>query len=90
MSTHYAIYRRNKVFVNDDPQRRCYNGCYFRSHYEWGPWERLESTKWLKPGADINERLKFWQELNAYAVRQRGEDAMAEYKIVEEQEEQPA
>lgn len=30
--------RRGKL-INTDPQRRCYNGCYFSSHIEWNDWE---------------------------------------------------
>jgi hypothetical protein len=37
--THEVHIRRGDL-INDDPQRRCYNGCYFASHMEWGPWER--------------------------------------------------
>jgi hypothetical protein len=35
----YELHIRRGVLINDDPQRRCYNGCYFSSHIEWGEWE---------------------------------------------------
>jgi hypothetical protein len=30
---------RRGTLINDDPQRRCYNGCYYKSHIEWTEWE---------------------------------------------------
>jgi hypothetical protein len=38
MDTHEVHIRRG-VLINDDPQKRCYNGCYFKSHIEWDEWE---------------------------------------------------
>ena len=35
----YEVHIRRGVLINDDPQRRCYNGCYFKSHVEWSEWE---------------------------------------------------
>jgi hypothetical protein len=34
-----------------------------------------------KPGIDPDKRLKFWRELNDYAVSQRGEDSRKEFKL---------
>ena len=39
----YELHIRRGRLINDDPQRRCYNGAYFASHIEWEPWEL-----WLK------------------------------------------
>jgi hypothetical protein len=38
MDTHEVHIRRG-VLINDDPQKRCYNGCYAKSHIEWSEWE---------------------------------------------------
>lgn len=35
----YTLHIRRGRLVNDDPQKRCYNGCYYKSHIEWSPWE---------------------------------------------------
>ena len=35
----YTLYIRRGKVVIDDPQRRCYNGCFYKSHVEWSPWE---------------------------------------------------
>jgi hypothetical protein len=35
----YTLYIRRGQLINDDPQKRCYNGCYFKSHMEWSDWE---------------------------------------------------
>jgi hypothetical protein len=36
--THALMIRRGTL-INDDPQRRCYNGCYYKSHVEWTEWK---------------------------------------------------
>jgi hypothetical protein len=68
--------RRIKV-MNTDPQRRCYNGCNYSEALVWSDWEDLESC----PEDRIEDRLKFWKELNDCAVSQRGESAKAEFRI---------
>lgn len=68
--------------VNTDPQRRCYNGCHYSSKLVDTPFEVLES--W--PTQEIVERrLKFWTELNDYAVSQRGESARRKFRVVVEE-----
>lgn len=79
-----VIYTRCLTLVNTDPYRRCYDGAHFSSELQWTSWEPLE---YLRPGADSQARLKFWQELNDYAVSQRGEKALREFEIREEQAE---
>lgn len=77
--THLAVLCRSKRLQLNDP--RCYNGAYFDADYVWGPWEVLESMCYMKPGTDPEERMKFWRELNDYAVGQRGEGARREFKV---------
>lgn len=72
------IEQRQKVFVFDDPYRRCYNAA-LGDHYQWGAWEWLELD--VKP-EKVEERLTFWRELNDYAVSQRGESAKREFRVV--------
>jgi len=79
----YTIKTRPQIEVNTDPQRRCYNGCHFSSELRWTPWESLESNI---TSDKVERRLKFWQELNDYAVSQRGESARREFKTVQEVE----
>lgn len=74
-----VIMCRKKVFVNTDPQKRCYNGCFYSYRYDWGGWEILE---FIKP-EDQERRLQFWRELNDYAVSARGESAKSEFKVEE-------
>lgn len=70
---------RRRVLVNTDPLRRCYNGCYFSTELRWSEWEVIG-----RPTSDrVDEQLRFWRELNAYAVSQRGPEAQAEFKIEE-------
>lgn len=75
------IEMRKRQLINTDPQGRCYNGCHYKSELVWTQWEILES------GIDGGpRRLKFWRELNDYAISQRGESARAEFKLVEDSE----
>ena len=79
-----AIYIRRQVLVNTDPWRRCYNGAHFSYELQWTNWTVLESMRYLRTGADPQARLKFWRELNDFAVSQRGEEARCEFKIDQE------
>jgi len=70
---------RHKYVVNTDPQRRCYNGANYSSETRWTEWiilERFSSEK-------SESRLKFWTELNDYAVKERGDLAKREFKLQE-------
>jgi hypothetical protein len=78
----YTIMTRKRILVNTDPQRRCYNGCHFSSELVWTAWTAL-STSISRERAE--SQLKFWKELNDYAVSQRGKSAIAEFKIVEKE-----
>lgn len=74
----YKILKRSRILINTDPQRRCYNGAHFSSELVWSQWESLgTATK-----ENAKERLKFWRELNDYAVSQRGKEAKTEFKLV--------
>lgn len=77
MTNTYNLYSKHKYFVNTDPQKRCYNGCYYSSEYRWSGWELLE---FQVPENKIDDRLTFWRELNDYAVSQRGTSALKEFK----------
>ena len=72
------LYKKACRVVNTDPQRRCYNGCLFSSEIVWGEWEVLQHDV---PPEQYKSRLKFWRELNDYAVQCRGKSARAEFKI---------
>lgn len=79
----YVLMHRMRVFVNTDPQRRCYNGCYFSYEHRWTDWEVLDRPATLEVA---ERRLKFWRELNDYAVSQRGEGARKEFKVLKAEE----
>ncbi len=83
--TTYKVMRRSQIEVNTDPQRRCYNGCHFSSELVWTAWESLDSGLSLEKA---EHQLKFWRELNDYAISQRGESARKEFKIIPEGETQ--
>jgi hypothetical protein len=77
----YTIKIRKKQLINTDPQRRCYNGCHFSSELRWTEWETLDSNI---PENKLEDTLKFWRELNDYAVSERGKGAQKEFQAVEE------
>ena len=76
----YVLQTRSAVFVWDDPQRRCYNGAFGAHHYEMGPWEALDR---FETAEEATAKLKFWTELNNYAVASRGESTRREFRILE-------
>ncbi len=77
MKNKINIERRRRILINTDPQKRCYNGCYFSTELIWSNWEAFESNV---DKNKVNEKLKFWRELNDYAVGSRGESAKVEYR----------
>lgn len=72
---------RRLIEVSTDYQKRCYDGCHFSSEHHWTSWGVLEVNT---PVEKIELRLKFWRDLNDYAVRERGENAKCEYEAVRE------
>ena len=77
MNVQYNLLTRHRQLVNTDPQRRCYDGCHFSSELVWTEWEILEHG--IEENA-LDRRLKFWRELNDYAVSQRGKSAKREFR----------
>ena len=68
---------RNQVLVNTDPQRRCYNGCHYSYELQWTTWRVID----FNIAEDhVEDRLLFWRDLNKYAVSQRGDSAISEYR----------
>jgi hypothetical protein len=39
MTSKYTIHIRRGELINNDPQKRCYNGCYYDAHMKWSDWE---------------------------------------------------
>lgn len=79
MSKTGTIQRRESMVINNDPQRRCYNGCHFSTEIVKTDWQNFEYNV---PAERAKERLDFWRDLNDYAVSQRGEDARVEYRFI--------
>lgn len=71
------IEQRLRMLVNTDPLRRCYDGHHFSSEVVWTVWSELESGV---PEDRIEDRLKFWRDLNTYAVGERGKFAAREFR----------
>lgn len=79
MAQTHSIETRRRIEVNTDPQRRCYNGCHARSELQWTEWDWIDLEV---PEEKLETRLKFWRDLNDYAVSQRGESAKREFRAV--------
>lgn len=74
----FKLLTRSRKLVNTDPQRRCYDGCNFSEELQWTAWETLDR---LETQEQADRKLKFWVELNDYAVSQRGISAKREFKV---------
>lgn len=73
------IEMRHQRMVNTDPQRRCYDGCNFSEELQWGAWDTID----FNLAEDrVEARLKFWRDLNDYAISARGEGARSEFRAV--------
>jgi hypothetical protein len=57
----YIVHSREKFEYNTDPQRRCYNGCYFASEWRWGPWNALGMRGLTLEEA--NESVESWKKI---------------------------
>lgn len=79
----FNVLERHKILINTDPQRRCYNGCHYSSELIWSDWVVLEYSV---EECRLEDRLKFWEELNQIAVDGRGEGAKREFKAEEVKE----
>lgn len=53
----YIVQMRKKITYNNDPQRRCYNGCHFSTASYWGPWEIWQSEIETKERA---QEIRAW------------------------------
>jgi len=53
----FTLYIRRGTLVNTDPQRRCYNGCYFSSRVDWSDWERWLGDYPTRESAERAARL---------------------------------
>lgn len=61
----YNLYTRREITENNDPQRRCYNGCHYSTITYWGEWELLDINI---AENKIEHKLTFWRELNEYSL----------------------
>lgn len=66
------LHIRRGTFFNDDPQKRCYNGAYFASHYEWSDWEKWTDYDTLKQ-AETGKRIFSREDLQFKIVVPQGE-----------------
>jgi hypothetical protein len=54
----YTVQVRRGTLINDDPQRRCYDGCYFKSHMEWEEWKDWTEVPTLE---DAERQVRIFQ-----------------------------
>jgi len=74
-------FRKRTLVSTLNSKRRCYDGCFHPNDWEevWTKWDWL-SLKLTQDQAE--QKLKFWQDLNDYAVNERGPSAKQEFRIV--------
>lgn len=77
MNVRYIIEQRVLMEVNTDPQRRCYNGCHYKSEMIFSQWDWLVLDV---PFNELEQKLKFWRELGEYSVSVGGRKC--EYRVV--------
>jgi hypothetical protein len=76
----FSVKMRRRLVINTDPQRRCYYGVNAKEELVWSDWEEVDFEL---PESRVGERLKFWRELNDYAIGERGQSARCEFKAEE-------
>jgi len=80
-TTYYMIEQRKRTLVPTvGSKRRCYDGCFHPNDWEegWTAWSWL-NLKMTKEQAE--KRLVYWQDLNGYAVKERGPQATTQFRI---------
>lgn len=73
----YLVQSREQHEHNTDPQRRCYNGCHFRSEWRWTEWRTLSVRPTLEE-AEVSAEM--WRQLAKSSGRR------LEYRVVAEDE----
>ncbi len=76
--TKYNILIQQFQLHNTDPLRRCYNGCHYSYEMVPKPWEVIYYNVDKK---SAERKLKYFVDLNNYAVESRGPNAKANFKI---------
>jgi len=76
----FKIERRNRGYVNTDPQRRCYNGCVYKGEWRWSEWDAIQ---WNVPEEEVKECLADWRDLHAYS-RSVGSKQVCEFRAIED------
>jgi hypothetical protein len=75
----FLIMTRKQVEVNNDPQRRCYNGCHFSTEKVWTDW----SVVGYRPSKEEGEaRIKGWQDWDTQMDALNKTKIVREYKLV--------
>jgi hypothetical protein len=74
------IWTREKIEVNDDPQRRCYNGCHFSTKKVWAEWKALGYPKTTEDG---ERRIKDWLAWDRYIEAINKTKIVREYQLTD-------
>lgn len=70
----FNIMSREMHEYNTDPERRCYNGCHFKSEWVWSDWATLYT---VSSEEEAQESVERWR----YLAKSSGRKL--EYKSVE-------
>jgi hypothetical protein len=74
------IWTRQKIEVCDDPQRRCYNGVWYKSKMVWSAWKALGYPKTTEDG---ERRIKDWQAWDKYITAINKTNIEREYQLTD-------
>jgi len=74
------IWTREQIEVYDDPQRRCYNGAWFKTKIVWSAWKALGYPKTSEDGL---RRIIDWQAWDKYIAIINKKTIVREYQLTD-------
>ena len=60
----YTLHIRRGQITNTDPLRRYYNGAYFSSRVDWGPWELWIKNNFYRTREDAELAARLFEREN--------------------------
>ena len=75
-----VIWTREKIEVCDDPQRRCYNGAWFKTKMVWSEWKALGYPKTPEDGL---RQIIDWQAWDKYITAINKTNIEREYQLTD-------
>jgi hypothetical protein len=67
--TKHMVQFREKITINTDPQRRCYNGCHFSSEEVWTDWKDVCAYSDIETARDSAATFKRINPKREYRIK---------------------